>query len=76
MQQKFIDLFKEALDIEDREIKLSDTFRDYDEWSSLGQLSLIAMLDEEFDVVIEMAEFEKLLTVEELLGEVTLRIPK
>lgn len=71
MQQKFLEFFKEALEIDGREIKLSDAFRDYDEWSSLGQLSLIAMLDEQYDVVIEMAKFDKLLTVGDLLNEVT-----
>jgi acyl carrier protein len=71
MQQKFIELFKEALEIDGRAIELSDAFRDYDEWSSLGQLSLIAMLDEQFDVVIETAEFEKLQTVSDLLTEVS-----
>lgn len=73
MQQKFLELFKEALEIEGRDILLSDVFRDYKEWSSLAQLSLIAMLDEQFDVVIETADFKKLLTVGDLLNEVVKR---
>lgn len=73
MQQKFLDSLKEALDIDGREIELSDTFRDYKEWSSLGQLSLIAMLDEQYDIVIEMADFNKLITVNDLLNEVVKR---
>lgn len=76
MQQKFLELFKEALEIEGRDILLSDVFRDYKEWSSLAQLSLIAMLDEQFDVVIETAEFKKLITVGDLLNEVVKRTEK
>jgi acyl carrier protein len=70
MKEKFLTAFKEALEIEDQEIKLSDEFRDYEEWDSIAQLSLIAMLDEEFDLQIEGDEFDKLKTVEDLLKAV------
>lgn len=66
MKQKFIELLKEALDIDDRELNMSDEFRDYEEWDSLAYLSVIAMYDEEYDKQIEEAEFNKLRTVEDL----------
>ncbi|WP_020538024.1 acyl carrier protein [Lewinella cohaerens] len=69
MQDKFIEAFKEALELEN-EVNLSDQFRDYDEWDSLARLSLIAMLDDEFELQIENAQFEKLETVEDLLNAV------
>jgi acyl carrier protein len=67
MEQKLFDLFKEALEIEDRDLALNDNFRDFPEWDSLGQLSVIAALDENFGVVIEGSEFEKINTLGELL---------
>lgn len=63
MEQKFIDLFKETLEIEDRTISLSDNFRAFDEWDSLALLSVIAMIDEEYDIIIESNIFQKLQTV-------------
>jgi acyl carrier protein len=63
MKQKFIDQFRETLEIEDRTISESDNFRDYDEWDSLTLLSVIAMIDEEFGVIIESNDFKKLVTV-------------
>ena len=60
---KFIELFAEALERED-EIKMGDEFRNYEEWSSITYLSVIAMMDEEYDVQIEEAEFKKLRTVQ------------
>jgi len=63
MEQKFIDLFKETLEIEDRTISLSDNFRAFDEWDSLALLSVIAMIDEEYDIIIESNIFQKLKTV-------------
>lgn len=66
MKNKFLKAFKEALEI-DREIELSENFKDYEEWNSLSRLSLIVMLDEEFGVQIENQDFEKISTVQDLL---------
>ena len=63
--ERFIELFAEALERED-EIKMEDEFRDYKEWSSIAYLSVIAMMDEEYDVQIEEAEFKQLRTVQAL----------
>lgn len=63
MEQKFLNLFKETLEIEDREVVLTEQFREFDEWDSLALLSVIAMIDEEYDVIIESNSFQKLQTV-------------
>lgn len=61
--EKFLELFAEALERED-EIKMEDEFRNYDEWNSIAYLSVIAMMDEEYDVQMEEVEFKKLRTVQ------------
>ena len=61
--EKFIKLFAEALEREG-EIKMEDEFRNYEEWSSIAYLSVIAMMDEEYDIQIEEADFKKLRTVQ------------
>ena len=73
MKDAFLSALADALEIEDREIELEDTFRDYPEWDSLTQLTLIAMLDEEYGVEIEMEDFSNLVTVGDLLDEVSRR---
>lgn len=60
---RFIELFAEALEREN-EIRMEDEFRNYNEWSSIAYLSVIAMMDEEYDVQIEEADFKKLRTVQ------------
>ena len=70
MEDKIKDAFREAMDNDDLEIELTDTFRDYEDWDSLAYLSMIAALDEEFGVEIENEEFEKLETVKDLLDAV------
>ncbi len=65
MIEDFIEKFAEAIELEDASILSADTeFRNLDEWNSLAYLSVIALLDEEFDVQIEMADFKKLKTVQ------------
>ena len=68
--KKFIELFAEALERED-EIKMEDEFREYDEWSSLAYLSIIAFMDDEYDTQIEEADFKKLRTVQDLYNACT-----
>lgn len=73
MLENFLKLFKETLDIEDREINLSDDFRSYDEWDSIGNLSIIAMIDEEYGIVIEGPHFKNLKTLQDLWDEIEKR---
>lgn len=63
--EKFIEKFSEAIEREDV-IKMEDEFRNYDEWSSISYLSVIAMMDEEYNTQIEESEFKKLRTVEDI----------
>jgi len=74
MEDKIKDAFREAMDNDDLEIELTDTFRDYDDWDSLAYLSMIAALDEEFGVEIENEEFEQLETVQDLLDAVKAKV--
>ena len=64
--KEFIELFEEALELEDGAITKTTEFRILDEWSSLAVMSVNAMINEEFDIVIPRNEFEKLITVEDL----------
>ncbi len=66
MEQEFIEKLKEILEIEDRELNMHDEFRTYPEWDSLAYLSVIAMLDEDYEIQMEGAEFGKLRTVADL----------
>lgn len=68
--EKFIELLGEALERED-EIKMEDNFREYDEWSSLAYLSVIAFIDGEYNVQIEENEFNQLKTVQDMYNAVT-----
>lgn len=73
MEKEFLEKLKEALEIEDRELGLTDKFREYPEWNSLAFLSVIAMIDEEYDVIIEGKDFRKLETVGDIISAINER---
>lgn len=74
MKDQFIELLKEILEMENQEINLDDTFRDYDNWDSMANLSVIAMLDDSFGVHIATQDFKNLTTVGDLIDEVQKRM--
>lgn len=70
MKENFLALFKETLDMENSELLMSDQFRELEEWDSIANLSLMAMIDVEYDVIIENSEFKKLNTLQELWDKI------
>lgn len=64
--ENFINLFKETLEIEEMEIDKNLKFRDLEEWDSLAVLSVLAMINEEYDITISRDKFEKAKTVGDL----------
>lgn len=68
---EFVALFAEQFDDTDpSEINATTSFRDLDEWSSLIGLSVIAMVDEEFDVALKGDDVRNSVTVEDLYNRV------
>ena len=61
--KEFIEKFAEAIDIEANELTADTEFRTLDEWDSVAYISVIAMMDEEYDIQIEMAQFKQLKTL-------------
>ena len=61
--QIFIEKFAEAIDIESSELTAETEFRTLDEWDSVAYISVIAMMDEEYGIQIEMNQFKKLKTL-------------
>lgn len=71
MKEKLVSALAEALEMESGQIKTEDKFRSYENYSSLSELSILAMLDSDFGIEIEMSEFNKYITVGDLVQLVT-----
>lgn len=64
--QKFIENVKEQFEDAPEDFGADTHFRELDEWSSLVSLSIIAMVDDEYGVVIKAADLRNANTVGEL----------
>ena len=65
---EFIENFANQFD--DTEITAATEFKALDEWSSLVALSIIAMVDEEYDVTIKGDDIRNSKTIEDLFNVV------
>lgn len=65
--EQFVALFAEQFeDTDPNDIQASTLFHELDEWSSLVNLSIIAMVDEEFGVALKGDDIKNSSTVESL----------
>lgn len=64
--EKFIVLLEDLFEVSEGSINALDCFRDYENWDSLALLSLMALLEDEFNMTIPREDFEKIQTIEEL----------
>lgn len=68
---EFVENFANQFDETDpSEISASTNFRELEEWSSLTALSIIAMVDEEYDVTLKGDDIKNANTVEDLFNTV------
>jgi len=73
--KEFIENFADQFDDTDAsEIQASTEFKELDEWTSLIALSIIAMVDEEYDVTIKGNDIRDSKTVEDLFNVVKSRM--
>lgn len=73
--EKFVQNFAEQFDETDAsEFTGKTQFRDIDEWDSLISLSVIAMVDEEYDVKITGDDIRKSTSIEDIFNIVKSRI--
>ena len=66
--QHFAEQFEET---EVSEFSPETSFRDIDEWSSLMALSIMAMVDEEYDVQLNANEMRQANTIQDLFNIVS-----
>lgn len=73
--QEFIENFAAQFDeTEASEFTATTAFRELKEWSSLIALSIIAMVDEEYDVTLKGDDIRNVSTIEDLFHLVQSRL--
>jgi acyl carrier protein len=73
--EKFIENFANQFDETDvSQFKINTIFRELDEWSSIMALTIIAMIDEEYDVQLKGDDMRNSNTIEELFNVVNSKL--
>ena len=66
MEQDFIQALIDSLELERKDINLNDSFREFEEWSSLSVILLIAMYDELYNKEITDKDIKQCNTINDL----------
>ena len=73
--QEFIDNFAAQLDDTDPEAITAETkFKELEDWSSLTALSIIAMIDDEYNIIVKGNDIINSVTIQDLFNVVEKRI--
>jgi len=74
-EKQFIQNFADQFDDMDvQQLTMETKFRDLDEWSSLVALSVMAMCDEEYNVILSANEMENANQISDIYNIVQSRI--
>jgi acyl carrier protein len=69
--QKLIQLFAEALEIEASSIDPDKAIAKYVEWNSLAWLTIMSLLDERYEIRLTAKEIRGFVTVNDVIDNVT-----
>ena len=73
--KEFIENFAAQFDDTDASVFTPETeFKELDEWSSLIALSVIAMVDEEYEVTLKGDDIKNSKTIEDLFNDIKSKI--
>ncbi|MCG9737613.1 acyl carrier protein [Shewanella insulae] len=67
-KQEFLNALEEILELDENTLKGDEVLMDIEQWDSLAFLSVIAMADEHFDIVIQGDKLEEINTVSDLVA--------
>lgn len=67
-KQQFLNALEDILELEQNTLSGQEILLDIEQWDSLAFLSVIAMADEHFDIVIQGDKLEKINTVNDLVS--------
>jgi acyl carrier protein len=66
-RSEFIRQIEDILEIDENTLTGAEPLENYEGWDSLGLLSVIAMADEQFDIVLEGEALQNVKTTDDLV---------
>lgn len=68
--EEFIENFADVLDVDPSELTGETEFRSLEEWDSIAALSVIGMVDEEYNVVLNAEDMKSSGTIADLYDKI------
>lgn len=68
MNKKIVELLAEVFGLRESEIRPELTKKDVGSWDSLKQMDLVMTLEREFDIVIEITDIQRMVSVADILS--------
>lgn len=68
MNKKIIELMAEVFGLRESEIHPELTKKDVGSWDSLKQMDLVMSLEREFDIIIEIVDIQRMVSVAAILA--------
>ena len=75
-KKDFLNLLEEILEVDENTLTGEEELESLDNWNSLSMISLIAMVDENFDVTLEPTKIAESTTIQDIVDMVGDRIEK
>lgn len=69
-QNVFLNRIRDVLEIDGRELTLADELKQLDEWDSLACLSVIAMIEDEYGIVLRPSDFIAMVRVSDIASAI------
>ena len=70
LEQEFLDLIADALEVELSGLSFDTILHELDEWDSIGQLSFIGLVDDNFSIDIDVEKLTECTSISQLFDYV------
>ena len=74
LKQEFLELTADALEVDVSDLSFDTKLHELDEWDSIGQLSFIGLVDDNFSIDIDVEKLTECDTISQLFDFINLSV--
>jgi|TARA_B110000114_G_C15098173_1_gene403104 acyl carrier protein len=74
LKQEFLELTADALDVDVSDLSFDTKLHELDEWDSIGQLSFIGLVDDNFSIDIDLEKLTECDSISQLFDYINISV--
>ena len=74
LKQEFLELTADALDVDVSDLSFDTKLHELDEWDSIGQLSFIGLVDDNFSIDIDLEKLAECDSISQLFDYINISV--